>query len=216
LDFTLLSAMKLALLFQKVKEVAIEVCFLGFDFYLETVDKDDFQGLEYRNAHLRTQESIFISLLKDLSEKNPLLHFQHIGYKKYSTLSPGDFNAKLNEKLSIEELPSNTEVYKGLINKLKCSNHVIVVAEFTNNHIGSKSRLLKMIELAAEAGADMIKVQKRDVDSFYSKEELNSPYSSPFGRTLRDYRLAVELSDELFTLLDIECRRRNIPWFASV
>ena len=216
LDFTLLSAIKLAMLFQDAKGVATDIVFLGFDFHMSSVKENDIQGLEYRNAHLRTQESIFITLIKDLQTKNPLLNFQHIGTKKYSSKTVEDFNKELHKTVFQGELPSNTEIYHKLINSLDQSNKVLVVAEFTNNHIGDRNRLLKMIELAVESGADMIKVQKRDVETFYSQEELASPYSSPFGTTLREYRAAVELNDELFSLLDIECRKRNIPWFASV
>lgn len=216
LDFTLLSAIKLALVFQGVKKITTEIVFIGFDFHISNIQEGDIQGLEYRNAHLRTQESIFITLIKELSEKNQLVDFKHIGNKKYSALSSEEFNKTLNKYVKPSDLPTNSDLYKALMDQLDTSNKVIVVAEFTNNHIGDRSRLLKMIELAVESGADMIKVQKRDVESFYTKEELTSPYQSPFGQTLRDYRNAVELSDDLFELLDLECRKRNIPWFVSV
>lgn len=217
LDFTLLSAMKLALLFQSVKNIGIDAVFLGFDFYMDQVREDDLQGLEYRNAHLRTQESIFITLLKDLGAKFPLIEFKHIGNKKYSSASVEEFNRSLTDTVFIgRPLPTNSENYKKLLEEIDNSTKVIVVAELTNNHIGDKQRLLKMIELATQSGADMIKVQKRDVDHFYTEGELASPYSSPFGDTLGDYRRGVELTPELFDILDIECRKRGIPWFASV
>ncbi|RZF61671.1 N-acetylneuraminate synthase family protein [Sphingobacterium corticibacterium] len=215
LDFTLLSAIKLAMIFQQVKKVALDIVFLGFDFYIASVRADDMQGLEYRNAHLRTQESIYITLIRELQSKNALLNFQHIGAKKYSTKTVEDFNKELDKYIFNGSLPSNSQLYQNLLKSLDETNKVIVVAEFTNNHVGDRNRLLKMIELAAESGADMIKVQKRDVGTFYTEQELDSPYSSPFGTTLREYRSAVELDDELFTLLDAECRKRNIPWFAS-
>ncbi|PVH25612.1 N-acetylneuraminate synthase family protein [Sphingobacterium corticibacter] len=216
LDFTLLSAIKLSMLFQKVKDNLLETVFLGFDFFIDSVNKGDVLGLEYRNAHLKTQESIFITLRKDLEFKNPDLRFSHVGNKKYSKFTIDQFNASLEHNLLSKDLPTNSVIYGKLLEKLNSSNHVIVVAEFTNNHIGDRNRLLKMIELAVEAGADMIKVQKRDVNTFYTEEELASPYSSPFGETLADYRFGVELTDDMFELLDVECRKRNIPWFASV
>ena len=216
LDFTLISAVKCALAFQQSKGIAVEVVFLGFDFYLGGVSSSDIQGLEYRNAHLRTQESLFVTILHHIKIQYPLVQLLHIGSKKYSGKSIEDFNNSLQRVVSYDNLPTNTELYQKLISELEHSNKVIVVAEFTNNHIGDRNRLLKMIELAADSGADMIKVQKRDVNTFYTEEELNTPYTSPFGNTLRDYREAVELTDELFQLLDLECRKRNIPWFASV
>lgn len=216
LDFTLLSAIKLALFFQREKRIGVDVVFLGFDFYINSVNEGDLLGLEYRNAHLRTQESIFITLINDLGKRNDLVKFKHIGNKKYSAMSVEEFNQTLSRRVETKNLPTNSQIYYKLLESLDTTNKVLVVAEFTNNHIGDRNRLLKMIDLAVEAGADMIKVQKRDVESFYTQEELSSPYSSPFGTTLRDYRISVELTDELFRLLDLECRRRNIPWFASV
>jgi sialic acid synthase SpsE len=93
---------------------------------------------------------------------------------------------------------------------------VRIVAEFTNNHLGDIERLRRMVQRTAEAGADFVKVQKRDVDTFYSTDQLLSPYSSPFGKTLGDYRRGVELTREGFEALDEECRRCSIDWFCSV
>ena len=83
---------------------------------------------------------------------------------------------------------------------------VLIVAEFTNNHLGDLFWLKKMVRLAKEAGADFVKVQKHDVDTFYTKEELNSHYDSPFGDTLGDYRHHVELDEAGFTFLDRICK----------
>ncbi len=73
-----------------------------------------------------------------------------------------------------------------------------------------------MVQRAAEAGADLIKVQKRDIRSFYTQEQLESYYWSPFGKTLRAYREGVELSDELLDLLNRTCQAVGIEWFCSV
>ena len=62
------------------------------------------------------------------------------------------------------------------------------VAEFTTNHMGNLNVLLRMVEGAAAAGCSLIKMQKKDVDSFYSAEKLASPYESPYGKTYGDYR----------------------------
>lgn len=216
LDFTLLSAIKLAITFQEIKGEVTDAVFLGFDFFIPAVDESDLQGLEYRNAHLKTQESLFVSILQHIQNQYPKVNLTHVGNKSYSQTTADEFNNTLVDNPLSNSLPTNSELYKALIKKLDESSKVIVVAEFTNNHIGDKNRLLRMIELAVESGADMIKVQKRDVDTFYTIDELRAPYTSPFGNTLGDYRKAVELSDELFELLDLECRRHNIPWFASV
>ena len=220
LDFTLLTAIKLVVLFQETKKDKVIADFIGFDFYLGSVSESDFQGLEYRNAHLKTQESFFEQILRLIQQKFPEVYIQHIGNKKYSTQSVEKFNYQLEENkhysVSISELPTNKVLYTNLLERILNSNSTIIVAEFTNNHIGDKKRLLKMIELAAESGADMIKIQKRDINTFYTQEELQSPYQSPFGNTLGDYRKGVELTDDLIELIDIECRKKNMPWFASI
>jgi N-acetylneuraminate synthase len=95
-------------------------------------------------------------------------------------------------------------------------SRALIVAELTNNHLGNKDNLMEMVRLSKQSGADLIKVQKRDVDSFYTKDQLNSPYESPFGTTLGDYRRGVELNDELLDVLEQTCVENDIEWFCSV
>lgn len=93
---------------------------------------------------------------------------------------------------------------------------VKVIAEITTNHFGDMDRLKSMIVAAKQAGADYIKLQKRDVESFYSKEKLDSPYNSPFGTTFREYRHGIELNKEQFAFVDTFCKEIGIGWFASI
>ena len=48
-----------------------------------------------------------------------------------------------------------------------------------------------------------VKLQKRDPDTFYSKDQLNEKFSSPFGTTFADYRNALELTYEDFQFVMI-------------
>lgn len=98
----------------------------------------------------------------------------------------------------------------------KQSNNVEIVAEITTNHFGSKDRLIKLMEGAKNAGADSVKLQIRDVESFYSKQKLNSEYRSPFGSTFGDYRNALELNDETILEVQMWCRSNNFNCFYSV
>lgn len=95
-------------------------------------------------------------------------------------------------------------------------SRVLIVAEFTNNHLGDVEKLIEMTHLAKAAGADLIKIQKRDVDSFYTAEQLASKYDSPFGNTLGDYRRGVELDAGALTVFNETCAHLDIDWFASV
>jgi sialic acid synthase SpsE len=61
-----------------------------------------------------------------------------------------------------------------------------------------------------------VKLQKRDVETFYTPEQLASAYVSPFGKTFGDYRRQLELDRDDFAFVDRLCREIGIGWFASV
>ena len=88
-------------------------------------------------------------------------------------------------------------------------------AEFTTNHMGNFNVLMRMVELAAKAGADYIKMQKKDVDNFYTEEKLNSEYNSPYGQTYRDYRKIFEFDRRDFDEFDRKCKSLDVEWFAT-
>jgi N-acetylneuraminate synthase len=90
------------------------------------------------------------------------------------------------------------------------------IAEFTTNHMGNLNILLRMVEKAAYAGCDYIKMQKKDVETFYSKEKLDVPYISPYGKTYRDYRTIFEFVEEDFDRLNRKCQDLGIQWFSTV
>lgn len=92
----------------------------------------------------------------------------------------------------------------------------VFVAEFTTNHMGNLNVLLRMAERAAQAGCGLIKMQKKDVESFYSREKLDMPYESPYGHTYRDYRTVFEFGPEDFARFDRRCRELGVGWFSTV
>jgi len=89
------------------------------------------------------------------------------------------------------------------------------ICEFTTNHMGNLNLLLEMVRKAAATGADYIKMQKKDVDTFYTAEKLNSKYVSPYGKTYGDYRRIFEFGQEDFDRFDDECKKHGIKWFAT-
>jgi N-acetylneuraminate synthase len=89
------------------------------------------------------------------------------------------------------------------------------VAEFTTNHLGNLNLLLRMTEKAASAGATFIKMQKKDVPSFYPQERLDSAYESPYGKTYYEYRSLLEFGDDDFSRFDQRCRELGIRWFCT-
>lgn len=91
----------------------------------------------------------------------------------------------------------------------------ILVAEFTTNHLGNLNLLFRMVDAAAKAGCHYIKMQKKDIDSFYTPEKLAAPYESPYGHTYRDYRQTFEFGFEDFVRFDEQCRAAGTRWFAT-
>ena len=52
---------------------------------------------------------------------------------------------------------------------------IFIIAEIGINHNGSLDIAKQLIDVAADAGADAVKFQKRTIDLVYSKEMLDSP-----------------------------------------
>jgi sialic acid synthase SpsE len=216
-DFLFISATKLALAIQHELAKKIDVYFIGFDFYNNVpnviTDFSDHQP-EYTEMVLKTQESVFKTVKKYFLNSKKI-NFLHVGNRTFSDITIEAFN-RVDVNLSKpNSLKQNNDLYRTLLENTE-KGFPIVVAELTNNHIGDENRLRAMIRLAKGAGANAIKVQKRDVDTFYTEAELNSEYESPFGKTLRDYRNGVELNDKLFDVLIEECANNEIFWFLSI
>lgn len=68
------------------------------------------------------------------------------------------------------------------------------VAELGHNHGGSLDTCKAMIRAAAQAGADAVKLQKRDNRSLYTRAFYDRPYTSEnaFGATYGEHRDALE------------------------
>ena len=71
-----------------------------------------------------------------------------------------------------------------------------LIAEIGINHNGDISIAKKLIDYAAEANFDAVKFQKRDIDSVYTKEFLDSPRESPWGKTQRDQKKGLEFDEK--------------------
>jgi len=90
-----------------------------------------------------------------------------------------------------------------------------VVAELGINHNGSIETAKKMIDVAAAAGCDFVKLQKRDISLVYTKAELDSPRESPWGKTFREQKRGLEFDEDVYDELDEYCNAKDIGWFAS-
>ena len=92
---------------------------------------------------------------------------------------------------------------------------VFIIAELGTNHMGDIQNAKKLIDAAAFAGCDAVKLQKKNVEKIYTKEFLDSPIESPWGSTQRDMRQHREFNDNQFKQIDLHCKRKKIPWFVS-
>ena len=92
---------------------------------------------------------------------------------------------------------------------------VFIIAELGTNHMGDIQNAKKIINAAAFAGCDAVKLQKKNVEKIYTKEFLDSPIESPWGSTQRDMRQHREFNDNQFKQIDLHCKRKKIPWFVS-
>jgi N-acetylneuraminate synthase len=95
------------------------------------------------------------------------------------------------------------------------SEPCFVIAEIGINHNGDLETAKQLIDVAASAGCDAVKFQKRTIDLVYSKEELDKPRESPFGTTYRELKEGLELGIDDYREIDRYCRELGIMWFAS-
>jgi N-acetylneuraminate synthase len=126
--------------------------------------------------------------------------------------------------------------------KLVGPNHpTFVVAEIGINANGSVDLARKLIDVAASAGADAVKFQKRTIDRVFSREELEKPREVPRGlleaaierRVLPedavarlqksefndtrngDQKYALEFDAREYDQIDRYCRSKGVLWSAS-
>ena len=92
---------------------------------------------------------------------------------------------------------------------------IYFIAEIGINHNGDIKLAKKLIDMAVSCKCDAVKFQKRDIDSVYSKEILNSYRESPWGNTQRDQKEGLEFSLDEYDEINEYCKAKNIDWFAS-
>ena len=97
------------------------------------------------------------------------------------------------------------------------SQPALIVAELGQNHNGCPELAEQLIDAAAWAGADAIKVVKRDLASELSREAEARRYvgQHSFGSTYGEHRRALELSDEQHALLAHRIRQRGLLYLAT-
>jgi len=108
------------------------------------------------------------------------------------------------------------------MNEVKIGNAAVgegypcyIIAEIGINHNGDIETAKKLIDVAADAGCNAVKFQKRAVNIVYTKEELEKPRENPFGETNGDLKYGLEFEKEQYDQIDQYCKEKDITWFVS-
>jgi N-acetylneuraminate synthase/sialic acid synthase len=92
-----------------------------------------------------------------------------------------------------------------------------VIAEAGVNHNGDTAIARRLVSVAAAAGADAVKFQKRSVGDILVRSALDVAYTSPnaLGDTYRAHRDRLELSADAYWDIAEQCRKDGITLLAS-
>ncbi len=92
-----------------------------------------------------------------------------------------------------------------------------IVAEVGINHNGDVELAKKMIDAAVHAGVDAVKFQKRTPELCVPPDQQSHMRETPWGYiTYLEYRKKVEFGRDEYAQIDLHCKQKGIPWFASV
>ena len=91
-----------------------------------------------------------------------------------------------------------------------------IIAEIGINHNGDLGIAKRLIDIAAAAGCDAVKFQKRNPDVCVPEEQKNKPRSwQGEEMTYLEYKYKVEFGKEEYDEIDRYCKAQNIAWSAS-
>lgn len=99
------------------------------------------------------------------------------------------------------------------------SNNVSLVAEVGINHNGDMDKAKRLIDIAAVAGCDFVKFQKRNPDLCVPEEQKEKPKKVPWRKeetTYLQYKKDIEFDMDQYAYLFNHALCRNIIPFASV
>jgi N-acetylneuraminate synthase len=91
-----------------------------------------------------------------------------------------------------------------------------IIAEIGINHNGDLKNALRLIDIAAAAGCDAVKFQKRNPDVCVPEHQKNVMRDTPWGQmTYLDYKYKVEFEAPEYNAIAAHCEMHGIEWSAS-
>jgi N-acetylneuraminate synthase len=91
-----------------------------------------------------------------------------------------------------------------------------LIAEIGLNHNGDVDIAMKLIDVAADAGAQAVKFQKRDPEISTPEHMREVPRETPWGTmSYLEYRYRVEFDREQYIEIGDHATMRGLDWFAS-
>lgn len=93
---------------------------------------------------------------------------------------------------------------------------VYVIGEIGINHNGDVEIAKQLMDVAAEAGAQAVKFQKRNPDVAVPEAQKSKMRETPWGTmTYIDYKYKVEFEKDEYTEIDRYAKEKGLQWFAS-
>ena len=92
-----------------------------------------------------------------------------------------------------------------------------VIAEIGHNHQGDLGKAKRLFDEARSAGADAVKLQKRDNRTLYTRAAFDKPYEheNSFGLTYGEHREALEFGRAEYLELIAYAQRIGVTFFAT-
>ena len=91
-----------------------------------------------------------------------------------------------------------------------------IIAEIGINHQGDINIAKKLIDIAAAAGCDAVKFQKRNPDICVPEEQKSKPRSwQGENMTYLEYKYKIEFGKKEYDEINRYCKQQNIAWSAS-
>lgn len=92
-----------------------------------------------------------------------------------------------------------------------------VIAEIGHNHQGKLEKAFELFRRAKDAGADAVKLQKRDNRGLFTRTMYHAPYDNPnsFGATYGEHREYLEFDEAQYRELMHLARELDITFFST-